>query len=810
MSTIAEQIEALKKQISDLQLRHKLFEREYDVIWKSIYELEALEFNNKAEETLNAQQQIEEPVIPVQKEEIIEKENIEEENVESSKTAMHYGSTEKIITPHYQTNQAKSYRVEDKTNTSNIQKDLEKFIGENIISKIGIIITILGVTIGAKYSIEHQLISPLTRIIIGYFLGTGLLVFGIYLKKKYENFSAVLVSGAIAINYFLTYAAFSFYHLIPKEFAFLLMFVLTVFTVVASVKYNQQIIAHIGFVGAYAVPFLLSDGKGEVLYLFVYMTIINSGILALAYKKYWKSLYFSSYAFTWLTFIVWLINGYNSEQNFGLALTFLSVFFLMFYGISILYKLVRKEQFGSSDVWMILSNSFLFFGLGYFILSSNPITNENFLGLFALLNAIIHVTFALYVHKKQLVDQNLFYLILALVFTFLTISIPIQLDGHWVTLLWLVEGLALFWIGRVKEIKIYEQISYPITILACLSVIEDWKMGYSLYFNDSAVQTSFLNPYFMTSCIAILCFYLFTKIHTKYKINSTYSSVTDIQNALTYLYPFLFLAFCYNSIFLEIIAYWDLKWIHSVTLVKQIGSKFSIYNPDLKLFKDVWLMNYSLFFVILLNVLNWLKIKQKNLGYLLTFLSYAILFLFLTVGLYSLGELVFSYIFEKQTVYFPNSFYKVWVRYISYGFVATLLFAMYKNLKNNLVEIKDVHLFKVFEIGLATTILWLISSELVIWMDMTHFSSSFKLVLSILWGVYALILISIGIAKNKQNLRIGAMVLFAFTLLKLFFYDIAHLDTISKTIVFVSLGILLLIISFLYNKFKHLISNNEE
>ncbi|MEL6822475.1 MAG: DUF2339 domain-containing protein, partial [Calditrichota bacterium] len=56
-------------------------------------------------------------------------------------------------------------------------------------------------------------------------------------------------------------------------------------------------------------------------------------------------------------------------------------------------------------------------------------------------------------------------------------------------------------------------------------------------------------------------------------------------------------------------------------------------------------------------------------------------------------------------------------------------------------------------------------------------------------------------------LRIGAIVLFAVTLAKLFLYDIAHLDTISKTVVFIALGILLLLISFLYNKYKHLIAD---
>ena len=73
--------------------------------------------------------------------------------------------------------------------------------------------------------------------------------------------------------------------------------------------------------------------------------------------------------------------------------------------------------------------------------------------------------------------------------------------------------------------------------------------------------------------------------------------------------------------------------------------------------------------------------------------------------------------------------------------------------------------------------------------------------------MYSLALIVLGIWKKKKYLRVTAIVLFGATLIKLFFYDISHLDTISKVIVFVSLGLLLLIISFLYNKNKDKIFN---
>ena len=54
-----------------------------------------------------------------------------------------------------------------KINLPKQPSDLEKIIGESWINKIGILIVVIGVAIGAKYSIENELISPLTRIILG-------------------------------------------------------------------------------------------------------------------------------------------------------------------------------------------------------------------------------------------------------------------------------------------------------------------------------------------------------------------------------------------------------------------------------------------------------------------------------------------------------------------------------------------------------------------------------------------------------------------------------------------------------------------
>ncbi|MCU0404442.1 MAG: DUF2339 domain-containing protein, partial [Chitinophagaceae bacterium] len=115
-----------------------------------------------------------------------------------------------------------------------------------------------------------------------------------------------------------------------------------------------------------------------------------------------------------------------------------------------------------------------------------------------------------------------------------------------------------------------------------------------------------------------------------------------------------------------------------------------------------------------------------------------------------------------------------------------------------------------FDLLFHLTVLNILSHELITWLKINNYTGFDKLSLSICWGVYSLLLIGLGIFKNKKHLRIAAIVLFAITLVKLFFYDLAKLSTISKTIVFISLGLLMLTISFLYNKYKTKITGTDE
>ncbi|MEM6262359.1 MAG: DUF2339 domain-containing protein [Bacteroidota bacterium] len=210
-------------------------------------------------------------------------------------------------------------------------------------------------------------------------------------------------------------------------------------------------------------------------------------------------------------------------------------------------------------------------------------------------------------------------------------------------------------------------------------------------------------------------------------------------------------------------------------------------------------------FAALLTFANLIRVKRSELGWVSLGLNVLAVGTFLLSGLPELAQLLESYV--EQSPYYKIGIFNIIIRYISYGFVAFSLFALYRSVKDDLIQ---MDLSVLFDGVLHLTVLAILSVELIQWMETSGSTQAYKYALSILWGTYSLGLIALGIWKKKKHIRIGAIILFGGTLLKLFFYDVTNLDTIPKTILFVSLGVLLLIISFLYNKYKHIISDEAE
>ncbi|PWN05884.1 DUF2339 domain-containing protein [Rhodohalobacter mucosus] len=668
--------------------------------------------------------------------------------------------------------------------------DMEAFIGENLISKIGIVITIIGVAIGARYAIDNDLISPLMRIVLGYVLGTALLLTSAKLQKTMTRFSAVLFSGSMAIFYIITFAAYSFYDLMPQAAAFILMVLITIAAVSVSVYLNMQPVAHIALVGAYAVPFLVG-GEGTLSSFFLYMVIINTGVLITATYKYWKKLTYTAFLFTWLIVASWYWGDYESGADFGITITYTLIFFLIFYGSALAYKLLRVQEFERGDIWIILTNAFLFYAFGYAMMNGADLTGS-WAGFFTTGNALIHAAAAVIVYRSGFSDRKLLWLISGLAITFFTLAIPVELEGSWVTLLWSAEAALLFTIGRQYKTGFYERMSHPVLFLAFFSLTISWENAYSLYRIEQMEDAFFplLNIHFFTSLFFIACtgWIVWKDSVGPESFSGPYQN-SAFNSLVSQLIRLLFIIALFFAFRLEISGY-----VHQL-----YAASMPPNNEDLLHFGTLWGYNYAMLFIGLLILAVADRVRRNDLSVLLFAAATVCAALFLVRGLEVLELLELSYLNAEVNFDYASGPFHIGIRYACFAFLAFMIIVTGRMSYRNYAQ---KNLNRVFEGLAALVLLWVLSDELTLWMDVSEAAQPDKLGLSILWGAYALAVIALGIRKEKKHLRIGAIALLGVTLIKLFFYDLADLDAIARTVVFVILGLLLLLASYLYNKYR--------
>src|SRR5207244_4203365 len=86
----------------------------------------------------------------------------------------------------------------------------------------------------------------------------------------------------------------------------------------------------------------------------------------------------------------------------------------------------------------------LYFSTSYELLDDK---HHGILGLFAVLVSAFYMGLGYFAYNRDREDSLLIYTFLGLAFLFAVLAVPIQLDQHWVTMGWALEGAAMTWIG---------------------------------------------------------------------------------------------------------------------------------------------------------------------------------------------------------------------------------------------------------------------------------------------------------------------------------------------------------------------------
>ncbi|WP_340114287.1 DUF2339 domain-containing protein [Maribellus mangrovi] len=688
-----------------------------------------------------------------------------------------------------------------------ISSEIEQFIGTNLINKIGMIVVIIGVGIGAKYAIDNNLISPVMRIVLGYLVGVILGFFAYRLKRNYYNFSAVLASGAMAIFYFISYAAYTYYQLYSYPMAFILMVIFTALTVALALYYDRQVIAHFGLAGSYIVPFILYAPESSALVLFSYMAIINLGILFISTKKRWVPLYYLAFVATWVIFTWWFAStDYNNQLE--VSLPFASFFFILFYLVLLSYRLILKEDSRIDDIFLLLLNAAVFYIIGLQAITDYT-DSDKLQGIFTLGNAIAHGAAFYFIFRSETENKILQYWTGSLAITFFTAAIGLQFNTCVAAGLWSLEGALLFWIGRKRQIRLFDYLAFAILCISFFAAISNW-LSLSYSFNSSSIGHIYqpiLNGSFISSLIVVVAFGFVSFFNRKVAFSrlkeKNWIEIFDIFFNVIFAFTLFF------TFYSQIDLFWNNIELHASYQPDSSGAWLKVYeqlNSDIFGFKGIWLVNYSLLFISLLLYGNFRWIKNSLLnGFLLAAVCVFIL-IFLLSALPTLSELRKSYLAENLPANYSVNIFYLLIRYVAYLFYGLLLYSVYRF---SLPFLANKNFSRILEITISISIIWIFSSELIHWLNLTGSSEVYKHGLSILWGVLSFILIGFGIWKKKKHLRITAIILFGGTILKLFLYDLTNLATVPKTIVFISIGAILLVVSFMYNKYKNLIFGND-
>lgn len=213
-----------------------------------------------------------------------------------------------------------------------LEIDWEQFMGVKLFAWLGGFALFLGMAFFVKYSIDHDLISPLMRVTIGFFIGVGTIIGGLSLRKKgYDVTVHTLAASGIAVLYADVFASRSLYGFLTNEMALAGMALVTAAAFLLSVRLNSKYVAILGMVGGFLTPPMLSTGVDHPIALFSYILLLDVGLAAVTIRQDWGFLIGLSSLATFLMEAGWTLKFFTPEKAWlalGIYLTF-GLFFII-------------------------------------------------------------------------------------------------------------------------------------------------------------------------------------------------------------------------------------------------------------------------------------------------------------------------------------------------------------------------------------------------------------------------------------------------------------------------------------------------
>ncbi len=627
----------------------------------------------------------------------------------------------------------------------------EKLIGENLFGKIGILILVVGVGFFVKYAIDKDWINEVMRTVLGFLVGSALLFVAERLREKYRTFSSLLAGGAFGVFYLTVSIAYHYYHLFSQSVAFVILIIITLLMSVLAILYDRRELAIVALVGGFLAPFIVSSGDGNYVVLFTYTAVLNLGMFLISMYKKWAEIPIVSFVFTYLVLGLYVVDIYlfSSSHITPLKAGHLLAFATLFYFIFLLPVMLILRNEGMKMNRLLLSlvvvNNFLFLGFGCLFLADMALPLKA-AGLLSLFIAIVNLGMGLWLKKNEGDYRFLLYTMIGLVLTFVSIAVPLQLDGHYITLFWASEMVLLLWLYVRSQIRVYEYATCVLMGLTALSFVMDLQ-----YEKDS----------FVVNLYSALAAGAFAWLQSRYR-----AELSDVR-LLTYR-PWNGVMWCvaasvFYLTFIKEFSSWDVYYTEHLQLLFTVGciGAFSFaFRKRFPIGEFSWAYYIGIGISALSPLTGVLRDRAGGMSILLSWIA--------------VGAIV-------ATIYYVGR-----MHYTRFGF--TNRFTVYLNVLATLLWLSIINQF-LYQIG--------------VWGEA---SAAFSVGLATAGFVQMLL----GMRLHQKVLRMISLVVFGIVLVKLVVLDLWALPPLGKIIVFILLGVLLLVLSFLYQKLKNVLFKDDD
>jgi uncharacterized membrane protein len=435
---------------------------------------------------------------------------------------------------------------------------LGTWLKENWLSKLGVLLILIGFGWFISYAFVHNWIGPVGRVALGMILGAVLCALGAWrIAKDSVQANIFLVLGS-AIVMMTGYAARVIYDFFSPETILLLSAFVAVYIGTLAVKYNRENLAVYGTLVALVAPLFTYATDPSVVGLYLYLAVVSIASVAVSM---WRSFGGVNVAALYgvLLYAAPMIFGLDAsitEPDKIIVVVILSLLSLMYFVVNIFDIVRRGESIERNAVLVAIGNSLLIFGV------VTTLVVEELRSLMLAGWMIIFAAGSLYV-SANLKKQTFFYIYALIAIFFLGVATTIELAGPVRTIAFMLEGAIIVLLTYTMTKKL--QNSAYMALIMCVPALATANSLNGAYWEQGILHADA----FVVLLMSVLLFVLGYFFIKQYRAGVDSPIIQTVYIILSYVGAY----YAFSYIWLASHALWqnDIATIASLTVYTVVG-----------------------------------------------------------------------------------------------------------------------------------------------------------------------------------------------------------------------------------------------